>query len=147
MLDEKISKIYPSCNYNCAETILHAADEEYGLHLPDDCFKMIAGGGGGMGAKRTCGAVLASLAVLSRLKVNGKAHDTENFTKLCGGLTNALENRLGSIECTELMRRYRKEDGTKCLITVQLAAKVLTEYLAAVGTEQAKSLKPAKSSI
>lgn len=35
-------------NNNCAEALLHAADDELGLHLPPESFRLIAGYGGGM---------------------------------------------------------------------------------------------------
>ena len=46
--DECIEKYYIDYNYNCSETLIHAANEYYGLNLDEESMKMMSGFGGGM---------------------------------------------------------------------------------------------------
>lgn len=76
MEKQRIARIYLEEDNNCAETILRAANEEYGLNLSDGDAKLIAAFGGGMGCGGTCGALAGALAVLGRVAVEGRAHAT-----------------------------------------------------------------------
>ena len=81
-----------------------------------------------MGCERACGAVCGALAALGCLRANGRAHATEGFKELSAGFVNKVEAECGSIECSALMERYRKED-TRCLDTVLRIADALDAYL------------------
>ena len=65
MLKDCYSKYYFDQNYNCAETLLRAANEYYGLHLHDRDMILVGAYGAGIQCGNTCGAVLAAAAVLS----------------------------------------------------------------------------------
>ena len=69
-----------------------------------------------------------ALAALGCLRANGRAHATEGFKELSAGFVNKVEAECGSIECSALMERYRKED-TRCLDTVLRIADALDAYL------------------
>ena len=60
-----VEKYYTS-GYNCSETLIRAANEYYHLDLHDEDMKMIAGFGGGMFVGSTCGALVGSVAALSK---------------------------------------------------------------------------------
>lgn len=47
-LQETIQKYYVQGNYNCSETLIHAANEYYDLKLDEDSMKVLSGFGGGM---------------------------------------------------------------------------------------------------
>lgn len=49
MNNHKLRRYYLEKDYNCAETILRAANEEYHLGLNEDSFRLVSGFGGGMG--------------------------------------------------------------------------------------------------
>ena len=119
-------------NNNCAEALLHAADDELGLHLPPESFRLIAGYGGGMGCEKTCGAICSALAVLSFLSVGRCAHETEGFRALCGGCVQRMEQAFGSIDCASIKVRYRDPE-TGCLGVVERAADVLEDVLVKEG--------------
>ena len=72
MLKDYISKYYFDQNYNCAETILRAANEYYGLELHDKDMIMVGAYGAGIQAGNTCGAILSAAAVLSLIMVSVK---------------------------------------------------------------------------
>ncbi len=129
MEKQRIARIYLEEDNNCAETILRAANEEYGLNLSDGDAKLIAAFGGGMGCGGTCGALAGALAVLGRVAVEGHAHATEGFKERCAALVSRFERELGSRDCAALKARYFEENGDRCLKTVLLAAQVLERYL------------------
>ena len=65
MLKDTYEKYYYDQNYNCAETMIRAANEYYDLKLHDRDMIMLGGYGAGMQTGNTCGAVLAAVSVLS----------------------------------------------------------------------------------
>lgn len=52
MLRDRIENLFIDQDYNCAESMLHAANDEYGLGIDKDAFKLVGGYGGGSTAKR-----------------------------------------------------------------------------------------------
>ena len=113
---------------NCAESTLRAINDEYGLGLKEEDFKLVSAFGAGMGCGRTCGALCGALAAIGYLKVQQRAHATPNFGALCKGFVEKFQNDLGSIECDELKAKYRN-DQVRCLKTVELASKAFDEYM------------------
>ncbi len=65
MLKDVAMKYYKEQNYNCAETILRAGNEYYGLELHDRDMILVGGFGGGIQSGNTCGAVLSAVSILS----------------------------------------------------------------------------------
>lgn len=127
-MEHRVYDYYITRDDNCAESILRAADAEYGLGLREQDFKLVSAFGGGLGCEKTCGALCAALAVIGRLRVQDRAHATENFSELCAGFVKRFEDELGSIDCDLLKLKYRTEE-TRCLKTVELAARTLDAYL------------------
>ena len=74
ILEENVKKYYQS-GYNCSETLLHACNETYQLDISEEDMKMMAGFGGGMFIGSTCGALVGSIAALSKMVCKTKAHD------------------------------------------------------------------------
>src|SRR5699024_11372818 len=72
----RIAQIYLEEDNNCAETLLRAASEAYGLDVSPEDTRLIAAFGGGMGCGGTCGALAGALAVLGRVAIEGRAHAT-----------------------------------------------------------------------
>ncbi|MFV0496931.1 MAG: C-GCAxxG-C-C family (seleno)protein [Candidatus Fimivivens sp.] len=127
-MEERAYDYFITRDYNCAETILMLANDVYGLGLGAQDFKLVSAFGGGLGCEKTCGALCGALAAIGCLKVDDRAHATENFKELCAGFVQKFEDDLGSIDCDVLKKKYRN-DETRCLKTVQLAARALGEYL------------------
>ena len=128
MLRETAKKYYLEQNYNCAESVLRAANEEYGLGLDEGALKLMAGFGGGMGCGGVCGALSGGIAALSKLRVSDRAHTTPGFSGECAGVVAAFEEKAGSCQCSELKARFFRE-GTRCLDTVEIGCQALEEYL------------------
>ncbi|WP_285943197.1 C-GCAxxG-C-C family (seleno)protein, partial [Faecalibaculum rodentium] len=68
-------KYYREGGYNCAESVLHAANEYYGLGLHEHDMRCMAGFGGGMFVGSVCGALVGAQAALSAMIIEVKAHD------------------------------------------------------------------------
>ena len=132
MLIEKVRKYYLEQDYNCAETVVKAANEEYNLGLTDSAVRLVSGYGKGFGACETCGALCGAMAVLSVMCVQTRAHETENFSDICSGYLSAFKAKLGSDNCQQLQDKYRNEQ-VRCLKTIELAAQALEDYLIKLG--------------
>ena len=56
MLRDYVKKYYLEQRRNCAESLLRAANEAYGLNLTEADFALLSGFGGGMGGGRSGGS-------------------------------------------------------------------------------------------
>ena len=129
MLRDLIEKYYFTGNYNCAETVLHAADEYYGLELPEREMKLVSGFGAGMQTGNVCGALLAAISVLSLKYVETKAHESAAIKPVTTLLTERFLDALdGSLLCREIKPAYFREE-VRCLATVQAACDVLEQVI------------------
>lgn len=126
-----IYKYFIETDHNCAESTLLAANEIYELGLSDEDVKLVSGFGAGMGCEGVCGALCGAMAALSKMKVEGRAHATPGFGPLCAGLVKKFEEATGNVgvNCAQLKPIYRKDDGLRCIKTVELAIQALDEYL------------------
>ena len=131
MLCEVAEKYYLGGDYNCAESVLLAANEVYGFGLDmDSCVKLVSAFGGGLGCGRLCGAAAGAMAALGFAAVDGRAHATEGFKDLCADTTAKLEAALGSTECAQVKPAFFNPD-VRCLETVKAACRVLEAQMAA----------------
>lgn len=107
MLKDLILKGYgKEQKYNCAEKILYGANEAYNLGLDKETLKLAAGFGGGMGVESTCGALTASIMVLSKLFVEDTAHESR-IKELTSEFLNKYKDEMKSIDCAPLKKQYR----------------------------------------
>ena len=68
MLKEQAARWYLN-GYNCAECIIHAANEQWQLGMSEADMRMVSGFGGGMQCGDVCGALSAAICVISRMAV------------------------------------------------------------------------------
>lgn len=115
--------------YNCAEKILHGANEAYKLNLDKKFLKLAAGFGGGMGIESVCGALTAGIMVLSHLFVSHRAGESTRIKELTSEFLNKYEREMGSINCAPLKEKYRDE-VKKCGDVIIKAAEILDEIVA-----------------
>lgn len=128
MLKEVAGKYYLQEGCNCSESLLYAANEYYDLGLSAETLKLMGGFGGGMGCKTTCGALSGSIAALSCIFLRGKAHDNPEIMKISGGFVQKFQEKLGDTLCSVLEARNKKPE-VRCVLTVELAAEALEEYV------------------
>lgn len=138
MNKQKLRHYYLEKDYNCAETVLRVANEEYDLGLNEDSFRLVSGFGGGMGCGETCGALSSAMAVISMFLVEDRAHATEGFKEKCAEFCQSFERELGSTKCSVLKDKYT-EEGSRCLKTVELSYSLLENFLVAEGLIEAEN--------
>lgn len=135
MLKEIAGKYYLEEGCNCSEALLYAANDYYNLGLAAESLKLMGAFGGGMGCKTTCGALSGAIAALSAMFVQGKAHETPGMKEISGGFVKRFEEKLGSTLCSVLEPQNKKDD-VRCVLTVELAAEALEEYIAELKGEK-----------
>lgn len=129
MLLEKVKKYYSEeLNFNCAETIVYAANEEYNLNLDKNTFKTMAAFGGGMGVEGTCGGVSGALAVLGIVFTKEKAHESDRIKLLAQEFFKSFEGKLKSSNCKSLKEMYRN-DEIRCSKILYTVAEVLDDIV------------------
>lgn len=130
MLKEIARQYYLEQNYNCAETIIRAANDAYHLGLTEDSLKLLAGFGGGIGCGSLCGAVAGGVCAFSRMFVGEKAHETANFKEDSAALNQAYLDKMGSTMCVDLKAKYNTGTPERCMKTIEIAADILEQYVA-----------------
>lgn len=109
---------------NCAEKILYGANSIYTLGMDSNTLKVAAGFGGGMAVESVCGALTASIMVLSRLFVVKNAHESTRIKELTKEFLELYTREMGNINCASLKVKYRTEE-MKCHLVILKAAEIL----------------------
>ncbi|WP_346353891.1 C-GCAxxG-C-C family (seleno)protein [Azotosporobacter soli] len=115
-------------DFNCAEKILYGANLVYKLGLDPQALRLSAGFGGGMGIGSTCGAVTASIMVLSSLFVKERAHEGETIKQLSQQFLAAYQREMGDLNCDALKAQHRTPE-TKCTFVIAKAAEILDQII------------------
>ncbi len=126
--DNLIEKYYALQDYNCAETLLHAANEYYALNLNEEDMRMMAGFGGGMFVGATCGALVGSVAAISKMVVETKAHETKNIKSIISTCVQNFTDTFSSMDCSQIKPVFHTQE-TKCLQTCLLAGQALQKTI------------------
>ena len=113
---------------NCAEKILYGASRAYGLDLSPLTLKAAAGFGGGMAIGSTCGAVTASVMVLSLFFTENVGHQSPRLKPLIQEFFTEYQNSMKSIDCTELKALHYTPEG-KCKNIILTAAQILDKII------------------
>lgn len=129
MLKEKLKKYYSQeYNLNCAETVLYAANDEYGLNIDKTGLKTMAAFGGGMGVEDVCGAITGALAVLGIVFVKDRAHESTKIKELSKEFIEIFREKLGTDNCRELKKQYRN-DEERCWRMIETAGEILEDII------------------
>lgn len=129
MLSDTVRKYYiGDCDLNCAEAMLYAANEEYGMLLDKKALKTMAAFGGGMGIEEACGAMTGGLAALGVLFVKDRAHESDRIKRLSKEFIEAFKEKLSTENCRKLKDIHR-EDANKCEYIVVTAAELLDKIV------------------
>ena len=114
---------------NCAECIMHAANEEYDLGLSKQTFKVMASFGGGMAIESTCGAATGAIGIIGIMFTNDRGHESPWVKEFTKEFMDRFYNELGTHNCTELKAQYRKGDIERCIVMIETAAKILDDIV------------------
>lgn len=137
MLKDLLPKYYFDQNYNCAETILRAANEYYDLGLHDKDMILVGAYGAGIQSGNTCGAVLSVAAVLSLKYVEAKAHESEDIRSVVQKMMRKFNEKYGSILCKDIKPQSFKPEY-RCQMTIETSCDILEETIAEYEAERAK---------
>ena len=129
MLKDHINKYYFEQNYNCAETILRAANDYYELGLHDRDMILVGAYGAGIQCGNTCGAILAAASVLSMKYVEAKAHESADIKPITTNLIRKFNIKYGSTLCKNIKVQSFKPEY-RCVKTVEAACDILEEVIA-----------------
>ncbi len=125
MLADVAEKYFLEGDFNCAESVLLAANEIYDLGLDqENCHRLVSAFGGGMGCGLLCGAIAGAMAALGQEAVNTRAHVTDGFKELCADTAAKMEAALGGVNCSVIKPALFAE-SRRCAETVRRAADVL----------------------
>ena len=128
MLKDCWESYYIEENYNCAESLLRAANDYYGLGLGEKEMKLVGGYGRGVQTEGVCGAYLSAVAVLSMKYIDEKAHESGYIRPVVSLFTMRLREKLGTLSCAELMPRNTRP-GMRCGLTVEAVCETLEEVI------------------
>ena len=133
MLRDYAEQYYFDQNYNCAETLIRAANDYYDLGLDEKAMRLMAGYGGGMQTGNVCGTVLAAIGVFSEKYVETKAHESKDIKPVTQKFLRRFRETLnGSLLCKDLKAAYF-EPEKRCVHTVLMACDVLEQVIAEIG--------------
>lgn len=116
-------------NYNCAEAVFCAAMEAWGVDMPPETVKAMAGFGGGMGCGNVCGAVTGGSAALSCRFVEGAGgHSSPALMKKVREYIRLVKTEYGSEQCKNLKPQFFNPDPEiRCRNTIEQVAKILDQ--------------------
>lgn len=129
MTRDYVGNYYLNQNYNCAESLLRAANDAYQLGIPEESFKLVGGFGAGMGCGTSCGALCAGISAIGAACIQSKAHETAGLGDLTTKFVEGFRAQMGSETCSEIVKTFKKPD-VRCLETVLRAADVLDQVMA-----------------
>lgn len=135
MLKDLLPKYYFDQNYNCAESILRAANDYYELGLHDRDMILVGAYGAGIQTGNTCGAVLSAAAVLSMKYVEAKAHESTEIKPVVTKLICKFNEKYGSTLCKDIKPQSFKPEY-RCKMTIEAACDILEETIAEYEAEK-----------
>ncbi|WP_297567091.1 C-GCAxxG-C-C family (seleno)protein [uncultured Faecalibaculum sp.] len=137
-LEDIAKHYYKTEGYNCAETLLHSANEYYDLGLHDHDMRTMAGFGGGMFVGSVCGALVGAQAALSAMIVEDRAHhQMEDIRPASQRLHRNFRNAYNAVECKDIKKDWHSKEE-KCWRTVEQASRVLEQTVNELQLPQAK---------
>lgn len=128
MLKDIAREYFIDRNYNCAESVLRAANDFYGLELHDRDMILVGGYGGGIQCGSTCGALLGGVAALSMMFIKTKAHESEDIKEVVNLFLDKSKAVLESTLCSDIKPRLARPE-IRCYETVRIACECLESTL------------------
>lgn len=129
MIQDRVAYYSQEMGMNCAESILHAAAEEWGLDLDANTYKALGCFGGGMGCGNLCGALAGSVAAIGLRYIDQSAHQSPHSRKKAAEMVRRFNEEVGGDLCKDLSKQYRRPD-VRCLPLITIAARILDQVTA-----------------
>lgn len=114
--------------YNCAKTVLHAANDAWGLNLDESVYITMGGFGGGMATRNVCGAVSGGIAAMGYLYIDETGHESPLMMAKVKLLMELVKEKLGDEKCSFLEGKYKtQEEG--CIPTIRVISDIIDEVV------------------
>ncbi len=123
MIADRVKKYYLDQGYNCAESVIHAANDEWELGLDDNTFKALGCFGGGCCCGNLCGALAGAIGAIGAKYIEKDMHSSLKAQELTKKMMQSFCDELGSEMCEDLS--VNKTPEQRCFKVVESAAKVL----------------------
>ena len=127
-MKKELDNLYLKNDFNCAESTLRAANQDYNLNLKVEDLKLSAGFGGGMGCGLTCGLLAADIMVLSMVFVKSRAHEDPAFKTLCKDFVSEFRKQFGGTTCLYIKKKCANP-STRCLSAVEANYTLLQQFI------------------
>ncbi|NLZ94535.1 MAG: C_GCAxxG_C_C family protein, partial [Bacteroidales bacterium] len=115
-------------HYNCAEAILHGANDYYSLGLTPKALKMITPFGGGMNTGSTCGILTGGIAVIGALFTEDMPSKNSKLKEVARHWITAFENQFKNTDCT-LIKELNQIGNEGCANLILKGADILEEII------------------
>lgn len=126
---------YSLKDYNCAESIILAANDYYNLGIVPRDIHLLSGFGGGMQCGDICGGLAGAIGTIAMKYVENRAHeDRPGLRSKVTKMIRNFEAETGSRVCAQIKPKYYTPE-TKCQKTIMLAAEVLEKTIAQIEEE------------
>ena len=102
-------KEQPLYHKNCAEIMLMAANEQYGLDLDERFFKAVCPYGGGVQSEKMCGALLGSLAAIGVMFTEDRPTTNDKMKEKTKKFVEEFEKEFGSLDCAYIKAHHRSK--------------------------------------
>lgn len=115
--------------YNCAKTVLRAANDAWGLNLDESVYLSMGGFGGGMATRNVCGAISGGIAAMGYLYMDETGYESPLMMAKVKLLMELVKERLGDEKCSFLEPKFKtSEEG--CVPTIHVVSKIIDEVVA-----------------
>lgn len=99
----------PLYHKNCAEILLLAANEKYGLGLDERFVKAVCPFGGGLQSEKTCGALLGALSAIGVMYTEDKPSANDKMKDITRKFVEEFQKEFGSADCKDIKEHHRSE--------------------------------------
>jgi len=99
----------PMYHINCAEALMMAANEKYGLGLDERFIKAVCPFGGGFQVESTCGALLGSLSAIGVMFTEDRPSDNGKMKDITVKFVEEFYKEFGALDCATIKQHHRSE--------------------------------------
>lgn len=121
--------LYNQYHYNCAETMLNAANDYYNLNLDKKTLNMIIPFGGGMSTGDACGMVTGGVAVIGAIFAKDKPSDTSKLKEITRLWVEKCKEEFRDINCKLIKYKNDIGDGESCTHLIFKACDILEDLV------------------
>ncbi|NLM13286.1 MAG: hypothetical protein GX209_06035 [Epulopiscium sp.] len=112
---------YYNKGYNCSQCMLKAAEEHYGLNIPQECYDVCKGLNTGLGIGSTCTLISAATMIF------GLLFDEKTVKRLRMRYIDAFHDLHHALNCSQL--KSLREYYGNCSILIEEAADLLEKII------------------